>query len=128
MSQQSKSSTIVCDKNTGAVLQRLSAPSNFVSLSKGQVAVEYDQPIPMNSLYYDCDEKCLKQKRDFESGVLVDDYYTLNNVPVGTTISWQGETYEVNDGSLELLIDQPGNHTLHLYHPHYNDAELKIEN
>ena len=54
-------------------------------------------------------------------------YYEVP-VPAGTKAFWQGECYEVDDGLLEVLVDQPGVHSLKLTHPIYETRGIDLEN
>jgi hypothetical protein len=49
-------------------------------------------------------------------------------VPINTNIVWDNESYTVDDGLLEIEIDQPGSYKLLLTHPCYFTKELTIEN
>lgn len=66
-------------------------------------------------------------KSVFPDGVLAGGYFTVN-VPVGTTAIWQGQRYQVDDGVLEVLINEAGVFPLTLYHPKYIVREYEIEN
>lgn len=69
----------------------------------------------------------IASKYEFEDGAWSGDYFVVP-VPPGTKAFWQGECHDVDDGSIEVLVDQPGEHLLKLTHPLYLTKDISIEN
>lgn len=126
MSSQPKSNFVICDKLTGAIQLKVFGYAKDFTLNSNQVIVPVNNE-NIDQSYYCNDSKSLINKGLFSSGQWVGDEYHIP-VPVNTILHWQGETYTINDGTAEVLVDQPGIHSLVLSHPHYQTKVLEIEN
>jgi len=52
---------------------------------------------------------------------------TITGIPIPTTITIEGVSYEVTEGTLELEFDAPGSYTVSLRSFPYLDTEVTIE-
>ncbi|WAK44631.1 hypothetical protein vBAmePPT11V19_00005 [Alteromonas phage vB_AmeP_PT11-V19] len=115
----------VCNTVTGAIRLKVSYFGN-PKLKENEVVLE-DKELPLPDYFYDSNSKSIKERHSFRVGNWDNDYYTLL-LPANTEVIWQSEKYTVEDGVLEVMVDQAGSHAITLIHPHYKTEVRYLEN
>ncbi|MFC6441035.1 hypothetical protein [Bowmanella sp. JS7-9] len=122
---QNVNSFVVYEVATGIIRRKIQCRPDEIVLNVGEGMIEGD--VDLDQYYVDPTQPALVPRMQFAEGVLADGYFTIA-LPVGTTVLWQSEIYTVDDGELDVLVDQPGVFSLHLSHPHYVHKVVNIEN
>lgn len=115
----------VCNAVTGRIRLKVSG-HGVDNVNEDEVVVKHED-VNLFEHYYDVVSQSIVSKKVFAEGQWNSDTYTVQ-LPEGTVVYWKGEKYEVQDGILELLVDQAGSHILTITHPHYITESRSIEN
>lgn len=93
----------------------------------GYVIVEHEH-IDMETHCYNADSGSIESRQSMPEGELSGGEFTVQNIPAGAKILWQGQMYDVNDDTLSVLVDQPGTFELTVWHPKFMTKVYTIEN
>jgi len=115
------------DLKTGEVLSQYQGFEMPIP-STGKGIAQSDTLVDCRTQYIDVRTKTVKDKNTFSVPETKVSGLFVMELPVGTTAVWQDETYLVNDGCIEITLDQIGRFPLRLRHPAYIGEEVIIEN
>ena len=115
----------LCDEVTGQIKYKASKLLNNKIEENQRFVLHFD--VDLNSHYFNSESNSIEERKTFPAGSWVGGEYVVS-LPEKTMLLWQGERYTVNDGTAELMVDQPGQHQVILIHPHYYTETRYIEN
>ena len=120
------------NSTTGRVLHSGTCPSSTLHLQDVEGLVTLEGIGSIKADYVDAG--VVKAKTSFnltlnKTTVTADgvDTITSSNVPLGTILRFDGETYEIDDGELEITLDVVGVYQLRLDYPQNIKEVIEIE-
>lgn len=122
----SANNNIIYNTTTGDVISRIVGDASLITLNPGEALTQLDIVDDLDNIKINPDGSQFVVKLTFDEGVLVDNEYTLSNLPFGAQITFDSITYTVNDGSITFVIDFQGLYDVFCSHPDYKDATFYV--